>query len=131
MAENRLGNLLLAAMTLAVLLAGGCGKNAATQKAEKGDKALEQFLDAWSRGEPAEKFADPNGPIQGSDPDWKAGYRLLSFLSGEAKHNPETSDQVRCRVSLFLQDSKGKKVNKEVVYEVQLGEKSVIRRASP
>jgi hypothetical protein len=40
-------------------------------------------------------------------------------------------DHVRCRASLSVQDAKGKRWNKEVVYDVQLGEKIAITRASP
>ena len=131
MFENWLRRLLLAGMTLSIVAAAGCGNKAATQPAERADKAVEQFLDAWSRGEPPDKFADPNRPLQGSDPDWKAGYRLLSFLSGETRPSPENPDHIRCRVSLSLQDPKGGRRDKEVVYDVQMGEKSVITCVSP
>jgi hypothetical protein len=121
--------LLYAGLILSASIAPGCGK--AQPPADKAEKIVEQFLDAWSRGELPGKFAETDQPIQGSDPDWKAGYRLLSFLSAEAKPSPEMPDHIRCRVALSLQDPKGRKRDKEVVYDVQLGEKSVIRRVSP
>jgi hypothetical protein len=34
-------------------------------------------------------------------------------------------------VALTLRDRQGRQVEKQVVYEVEVGEKSVIRRASP
>jgi hypothetical protein len=124
-------SLLYAGLILSALVAAGCGNNASTQPTEKADKTVERFLDAWTRGEPLDKFADPNQPIQGSDPDWKAGYRLVSFLSADSKPSSEKPDHVRCRVALTLQDAKGKTWDKEVVYDVHLGEKNVITRAAP
>lgn len=107
----------------------GCEKKVSPQQpADKAEAIVEKFLDSWTRGESPDKFADPAQPVQGIDPDWKAGHRLLSFLSVEAKQSQETPNQVRCRVALSTQDPKGKKVNKEVVYEVQVGEKYVISR---
>ena len=117
-------------VTFTALVAVGCGKKAPPQPAEKAERMVEVFLDAWSRGEPADKFSDAENPIQGTDPDWKAGYRLLSFLSADAKQNENQPDHILCRVSLYLQDKKGKKQEKTVVYDVQLGEKSVIHRAA-
>jgi hypothetical protein len=129
--RNGYQRLLGAGVAFFALVVAGCGNNAPRPPAEKAEKALELFLDAWSRGEPPEKFADPEQPVHGRDPDWQAGYRLLSFLSTEARQSPEMLDHVRCRVALSLQDRKGTKWNKEVVYDVRLDEKSVITRASP
>jgi hypothetical protein len=131
MSKNCFRSLFLASMTLSALVAAGCGNNASTQPVDKAEKVVELFLDAWSRGEPPDKFAGHDHPIQGTDPDWKAGYRLLSFLSAEAKQSQEKPDHVHCQVALSLQDQKGKKWEKEVVYDVRMGDKSVIRRASP
>lgn len=120
---------LLAVAALAALAAPGCGKSSPRQAAEKAEAAVDQVLDAWTRGEPAAKFADPKEPVQATDPDWTAGRRLLSFLTVEAKPDPEKPDHVRCRVALSLQDRTGKKVDREVVYDVRLGEPIVIGRA--
>src|SRR5205807_3206448 len=120
--------LLVVAVALASLAAQGCGKRSPQQPAEKAEAVVDQVLDAWTRGESFGKFAGPQQPIQASDPDWKAGYRLLSFLTAEAKQNPEQPDHVRCRVALSLQDRTGKKVDKEVVYDVQLGDTIIIGR---
>lgn len=109
----------------------GCGKNESKQPAHKAEKDVEVFLDAWSRGEPADAFAGTDRPIQGTDPDWKEGHRLLSFLCDDTKQSEEQPDRIRCRVALALQDKKGKRWDKEVVYEVLLGEKTTIRRATP
>lgn len=131
MSEPCYHSLLCIGTTLLALLAAGCGDSASKQPTEKAVKAVEQFLDAWTRGEPPDKLADTNQPTHGSDPDWKAGYRLKSFLCAGSQQSQEMPDHVRCQVALSLQDPKGKRWNKEVVYDVQLGEKSVIRRVSP
>jgi hypothetical protein len=109
----------------------GCGKDDPNQQLHKAEKVVEEFLDAWSRNEPPDTFAGSDRPIQGTDPDWKAGYRLMSFLSDETKRNEEKPDHIRCRFALFLKDKKGKQWDKNVVYDVQLGEKTIIRRESP
>jgi hypothetical protein len=129
MLKNCFRNLLCVGLIFAALIAPGCGK--VPQPTDKAERDLEVFLDAWSRVEPPDKFADANQPIQGADPDWTAGHRLLSFLCAEAKQNPETPGLVRCRVALALQDKKGKKWDKNAEYEVQLGEKSIISRVLP
>jgi hypothetical protein len=131
MHRNRFRALVFAGITFSAVFAGGCGNNASKQPADKAEKVVELFLDAWSQGEPADKFAEPGHAVQGTDPDWQAGYRLLSFLTAEATPNPEMPDHVRCRVALSLQDQKGRTWDKEVEYDVQLGEKSVLRRKSP
>lgn len=121
--------ILCAGLIVAALAASGCGK--VRPPADRAEKVVEQFLDAWSRGEPPDKFADAGGPIQGTDPDWKAGSRLRSFLSSDSKPAPDAPDHVRCRFSLSLQDKSGKRLEKEVLYDVQLGERIVIRRVLP
>jgi hypothetical protein len=120
----------LVPVLLAAALAQGCRTTAAKQPAERAEAAVEAFLDAWTRGDSPEKFADPGQPIQASDPDWKAGYRLLSFLSIDARPSAEAPQRFRCRVALSLQDRRGAKTDKEVVYDVQLGERTVISRAA-
>jgi hypothetical protein len=129
MLTNGFRNRFYTGMILLPLIALGCGK--APQPKDKAERALEEFLAAWSRGEPPDQFADANRPIQGADPDWKTGHRLLSFLCADAKQSEEAPDHVRCRVALSLQDKKGKRLNKDVVYDVQLGDKCVLSRVSP
>jgi hypothetical protein len=130
MPRNSFCRLLFAAMTVLALAAPGCGKSPSEQPADKAEAVVQEFLDSWTRGEAPDKFAGPNQSIQASDPDWQAGYRLLSFLSIEAKPGPEKPNHIRCRVALSLQDPKGKKVDKEVVYDVQMGDAIVVGRVS-
>lgn len=131
MPMNRFHRFLFAVLTFSALFASGCGKDDPNKVVHKAEKDVEKFLDAWSRGEPPDKFTGTEGTIQGTDPDWKAGYRLLSFLSDDVKQSQDVPDHIRCQVALFLQDAKGNKVDKKVVYDVQVGEKSIISRASP
>jgi hypothetical protein len=131
MAKNPWRWLPVAAVVVWALAAQGCGKRPPNQPADKAEAALEAFLDSWSRGAAPDKFAGPGHALQGTDPDWAAGHRLLSFLSVESQPAEGAPHRFRCRVALSLQDRMGKKVDKEVVYDVQLGEKSVISRASP
>jgi len=118
------------ALILSASIVQGCGNGSSKPAVDKAEAVVETFLDAWSRGESSDKFADPDQPIHGADPDWKAGYRLLSFLTVDSTPSQEAPHSFRCRVALSLKDRQGRKVEKEVVYGVQLGEKCVIRRAS-
>ena len=122
--------LLCAAAACSALAGPGCGKRPPTQPTDRAEAAVEAFLDSWSRGEPPDKPAGPKLPVEASDPDRSAGYRLLSFLVSESKP-AGGADRVRCHVALTLRDRQGRQVEKQVVYEVEVGEKSVIRRASP
>ena len=119
------------ATILAIFVTIGCGKNSSKQPADKAMDIVDQFLEAWNRGESVDQFADPSRPLQGSDPDWKAGNQLMSFLSAGAKQSPDAPDRFRCRVALSLRNGKGRMWDQEVEYDVQLGEKSVVRRVSP
>ena len=121
--------LLCAALLLATVALHGCGQKSAEQPTDRADALLEKVLDAWVRGEKPDKLAATNPAIQVTDPDWSAGYRLQSFLSIDTKPADGTPGSARCRVSLTLTDSKGKKVDKEVEYDVQVGDKSVVTRA--
>jgi hypothetical protein len=121
--------LLHVGLVLSASALSGCNKASTEQLQGKAEAALETALNAWVRGEAADKYSDVSQPIQITDPDWKSGSRLLSFLTVESKPSTESADHFRCRVALSLQDRKGKKVEKEVDYEVRLGDKIVIERA--
>ncbi len=131
MPKNCIRSLFYVGLIFSISSTLGCGKNDPKQLTQKAERDVDTFLDAWSRGEPADAFAGTDRPIQGTDPDWKEGHRLLSFLCDETKQSEEQPDRVRCRVALALQDKKGKKWERKVVYEVLLGEKTTIRRATP
>ncbi len=119
-----------AALLLSALALQGCAKDSPKKKLEKAEQVVDQVLDSWARGESPDKFADPNQPIQADDPDWKAGSRLLSFLNSETTPGDKGPNHFRCRVALSLQDRQGKQLQKEVVYDVQIGDKVIIARSS-
>jgi hypothetical protein len=127
MPQNRIHSFVLAVLVIGACITQGCSRNNSKRAQDKAEKAVEQVLDAWARGESADKYADANQSVQASDPDWKAGYRLLSFLTIDSKQEAEPS-HFQCRVSLSLQDPKGAKVVKEVGYDVKMGSKTVIDR---
>jgi hypothetical protein len=129
MTENRTRRLLYSALTLAALVTQGCGKGPDRPPSEKAERAVEEFLESWNKGERHDEFAGTHPKISATDPDWKAGYRLLSFLSVESGQSGQEPAHFRCRFALSLRDHKGKAVEKEVVYEVVSGEKYVIHRA--
>lgn len=127
MAKHSIRFCVLAAVLLAVAMPG-CAKNDPKKNQDKAEKALERVLDSWTRGESPDKYAGADQAIQASDPDWKAGCRLLSFLTIESKQGTEGPGHVQCRVSLSLQDQKGKRFEKDVDYDVKMGDKTVIAR---
>jgi hypothetical protein len=100
----------------------GCSRGNPTDAAlAKAQQAVDVALDGWSRGESPDKFAC-------TDPDWKAGARLLSFLTADAEVVNGNAEQVRCRVALTLKDRQGKRHDRNVSYLVQLSEPVTIRR---
>lgn len=101
-----------------VIAVGGCGKQPlpATTRAEN---VLEKFLDAWTKGATASNWSSNPDPIQVTDPDWKAGCRLLGFLILDSKEEERIPGIVHCRATLSLREPKGKKVDKEVQYDVE------------
>jgi hypothetical protein len=129
MSSNSLRAVCCRVLALLTLAAQGCGKGAAKTPADKAEAAVEQFLDAWSRGESPDQFEGSHPTISASDPDWRAGVRLLSFLTEETTPSHDGAAPFRCRVALSLRHPRGKRVDKKVVYEVTLGDKTVVRRA--
>jgi hypothetical protein len=119
------------ALMIAALVVSGCHKDEAKQSTEKAERALDQFLNAWTMKEPPDKFASGDKSIRGTDPDWQGGARLLSFLTADSKPVDGSPSRVRCRVALSLQEKSGKKVEKQVDYDVELGEPVVISRTKP
>jgi hypothetical protein len=105
----------------------GCKKETTHTMQQKAEAALDQALDAWVRGESPDKLM----AIRINDPDWKAGQRLLGFLTSQSSSVEGTPNRFRCRVALTLRDRSGKRIDREVEYSVQVGEEVVIERAAP
>jgi hypothetical protein len=98
----------------------GCGAKANLEQAKEVVKiALEQ----WKAGGSPQQLADQ--ALEMADPDWKAGYRLLDYELKNASIQPQQGPRVV--VVLNLQNRAGKKMSKEVAYEVLLNGKDKVR----
>ncbi len=133
MIRHRLRCLLLAGPLLAMVVAlPGCSKDpavAAQEMVNKAQAALEKGLDAWTRGVTPAQFAATDLSPRLDEPDWQAGYRLMSFLTSDARLLEGQTGLVHCRVALSLRDQRGQEFDKQVVYQVQLGDTMTITRA--
>jgi hypothetical protein len=130
MSHAFLNRLTITSVMLWATTSCGCGTTS-VQPADRAERAVEQFLDAWSRGEQPGKFANADQPLSGSDPDWENGYRLVSSLTIERKPLADQPNHVQCRVRLSLRDRSGKQLDREVLYDVLVEDRTVIRRVSP
>jgi hypothetical protein len=99
------------AFVVLVVFACGCGTKANLDRAEK---AVRTSLEAWKGGGTPQQLAGQ--AIEIAEPDWKAGHRLLDFELKHASAQPQQGPRVV--VVLHLQNRAGKKVSKEVAYEV-------------
>ena len=89
----------------------GCGAKAELGRAEQ---VVKTSLEAWKAAETPQQLTDR--AIDIAEPDWKAGYRLLDFQVKNASAQPQQGPRVV--VVLTLQNRAGKKLSKEVAYEV-------------
>jgi hypothetical protein len=107
-------NRLLSFVSSIALLAlvAGCGGG---PDLDKSKEAVKTALDKWKAGaNPADLSADA---ITMSDPDWLASSKLLDYELKDASGQPQQGPRVV--VKLNLQTKAGKKLNKEVAYEVR------------
>jgi hypothetical protein len=116
-------------LTLALLgPLSGCGgkRSLAEDDLDRARKGVQEALDAWKKGGPPPKKGVLSPQVEITDPDWAAGYRLTGYEIKRVEGWEGTN--ARSWVALSLQSRQGKKVEKEVVYEIRLGEKVVIGR---
>jgi hypothetical protein len=106
--------------TLVFLLVfiGGCGK----VDLDRASKVVKTSLEAWKGGGNPQQLTEQG--IEIAEPDWKAGYRLLDYELKNASAQPQQGPRVV--VVLQLQDRAGKKVSKEVAYEVIFKEQNKV-----
>ncbi len=104
-------------------LAIGCGGES-TENLDKSEVAVRAALDAWKKGGAAEQLVKDK--IEIVEPDWKGGLRLLDYQVKSVSNQPQQGPRVV--VVLNLQDRASKKLNREVAYEVILGDKIRIGR---
>lgn len=114
---------------LAVLLAtaSGCGRSVSQKELDRARNAVDDGLRAWQQGERPESLLRHDPPIQFRDDDWKKGLRLTDY---EIKNADGSAGDLtpRCQVRLTLQDRRGKKVEKSVVYNIDYKETVAIVR---
>jgi hypothetical protein len=108
-------------VALLLLLQIGCGGGPDLEKAKA---SVKTSLDHWKQAGNPKQLADQSIDI--ADPDWQAGYRLLNYELKDASALPQQGPRVV--VVLNLQDKAGRKVNKEVAYEVLMQDKIRIGR---
>src|SRR5688572_31391065 len=100
----------LVALTLMALIAG-CGGG---PDLDKSKAVVKTALDKWKSGAlPADLNSDS---ITINDPDWLSGAKLLDYELKDASGQPQQGPRVI--VKLNLQNRAGKKLDKEVAYEV-------------
>jgi len=99
------------AIVVALLaLVGGCGK----PELARAEQVVRTALEAWKAGGAPRQLADQAIAI--ADPDWAAGYRLLDFQVKATSAQPQQGPRVV--VVLQLEGRAGKRVSREVAYEV-------------
>lgn len=114
---------------VAVIALAGCksgGTIQATGNEEQAKQAVQLTLDAWKSGTKLTEFAEAHPELVVADEDWQsggvlAGYKLLepAVLSGS---------HWRQKTELQLK-GKGKSKPAVAIYDVTLGEKTVILRS--
>jgi hypothetical protein len=104
----RLGSTVFVALLVVV---SGCGTKPDLNRAEQ---VVRTALEAWKGGGNPQQLADQ--AIEIAEPDWKAGFRLLDYQLKDASAQPQQGPRVV--VVLTLQGRAGKKLSKEVAYEV-------------
>jgi len=97
-------------LVVLLVLVSGCGT---TPDLDRAQKVVRTALEAWKAGDP-KQLTDQGIDI--AEPDWKAGYRLLDYELKNASAQPQQGPRVV--VVLHLQNRAGKKLSKEVAYEV-------------
>ncbi len=102
----------------AVVLCLGCGGPPAAIEPDRANQAMRTALDAWQKGEPVNSLKDRKPSIQMVDPDWQAGFKLVSYQL--QKEQPWGADVV-FHTLLSLQKGTGKAVQKKVLYTVGTG----------
>lgn len=104
-----------------LMLICGCGTRVDLNKAQATVKVA---LEKWKEGGTPTQLT--NQSIDITDPDWNAGFKLLDFQVKNASEQPQQGPRVV--VVLNLQDRAGRKVHREVAYEVISGDRVRIGR---
>jgi len=103
-------------LMVALVSTTGCGKSASPDDLNRAREAVQSSLDAWKKGERPEALKQHVPPIQFADDDWKAGLSLVEYKVTNT--DADSNLMPRCWVALSLQDKRGKRHEKQVVYNV-------------
>lgn len=117
------------ALPAALALGLGCGRAKPSAEMAQAREVLETSLEAWAKGERVTDLQKRSPPIRFADDNWQAGHRLLDFQMGRVRTTPERVPS--CRVLLSLQDKQGKKLEREVVYQVAVKPDEIIVGRDP
>ncbi|MBI3407857.1 MAG: hypothetical protein HY040_05815 [Planctomycetes bacterium] len=114
----------LIALVGVVLGVAGCGNSVPEADLERARNALETSLEAWESANPEKPAQAPS--VQFIDPDQASGIRLVSYSIERCagRHG----ENIRCWTKLALENSKGGRMDREVVFEIKLGEQTTIGR---
>lgn len=115
----------LALLALGLLLPG-CGPGRMSQnELDRIRQAVEASLDSWKKGEVPSALAKRADPIEMADPEWGT-HRLLGYQIKNVESTSKT--KARCLVDLSLKDRQGKKVEREVAYDIDVANGTKIGR---
>jgi hypothetical protein len=105
----------------------GCSKKAPEPaNPDTARQALTEALKTWVQGGSAGDLEKRTPPIYFNDPQWKAGKRLKRYqIKGNLE---EFGRQLRCTVSLALEDEEGKTEERDAPYQIDTHEVIVIVR---
>jgi hypothetical protein len=115
----------ISSILLVAALATSCGKKHSAADVERGRAALSAALESWKNNEPPDRIQSLPDPVDYKD-ELRLTHRLLEFTVG--KPDPTDPEVIRFRVTLKMQDRKGKTIDQEIVYMVALKSPIVIAR---
>jgi hypothetical protein len=115
-----------AVVLLAAVALAGCGSGVSQRELDEAADAVRVGLEAWKAGDRAASLKAKAPPLEFTDESWAKGDRLLEFQL--LRTEGQAGLPLRCTAALKVRDRVGKTVDKEVVYEVRLGNPVVIAR---
>jgi len=114
------------ALGLSLMLAG-CSRSVPQEELDRATEAVRVGLNAWKNGDMPAKLKNAEPPVTFSDDEWSNGkFKLLAFEIKKTEGKP--NQPLRCTVQLTLQDRRGKKLERDAVYEVRNGSPAVVAR---
>jgi ligand-binding SRPBCC domain-containing protein len=105
----------------------GCKRTLSQKELDQGRASLETGLQAWQKGERPDALQKLTPPLHFRDEDWMKGMRLTAWEITST--NGSVSDLTpRYEVVLSLLDRNGKKIQRQVVYQIERKETIAIVR---